>query len=241
MAALRLWLLVATLAGTGAAPESWSAIGVSNGGPWGPWAWQEMCPRGTYATGFSLKWPFPGSPLWPERPSIFLAVQVEPYQGKAKDDTALNGVRLHCTGGSHGGKPEAKTVESQSNVAREEVVLGGRRVASTESFLPLPPLSWGHWTDPLQCLPGSYLTGFSLRVERVRRGVNDYMGATNLRFVCSDGRVLEGQGLPWGEYGAWSPSCRKGLCGIQTKQEAMRGVLMDDSALNDVRFFCCAE
>lgn len=55
MAALRLWLLAAALAGTGAAPESWSAIGVSNGGPWGPWAWQEMCPRGTYATGFSLK------------------------------------------------------------------------------------------------------------------------------------------------------------------------------------------
>lgn len=126
--------------------------------------------------------------------------------------------------------------------AREEVAAqGGRRVASIESSLPLPPLRWGHWNDPLQCPPGSYLIGFSLRVERVRRGVSDYMGATNLRFVCSDGRVLEGQGLPWGEYGAWSPSCRKGLCGIQTKQEAIRGVLMDDSALNDVRFFCCAE
>ncbi|KAM3820868.1 vitelline membrane outer layer protein 1 homolog [Vipera latastei] len=196
MAALRLWLLAAALAGTGAVPESWPAIGVSNGGPWGPWAWQEMCPRGTYATGFSLK--------------------VEPYQGKAKDDTALNGIRLHCVGGSHGAKPEAKTVESQSNV-------------------------WGHWNAPLWCPPGSYLTGFSLRAERVRRGVSDYMGATNIRFLCSDGRVLEGQGLPWGEYGAWSPSCRKGLCGIQTKQEAIRGVLSDDSALNDVRFLCCTE
>lgn len=125
--------------------------------------------------------------------------------------------------------------------AREEVAQGGRRLASIESSLPLPPLRWGHWNDPLRCTPGSYLTGFSLRVERVRRGVSDYMGATNLRFLCSDGKVLEGQGLPWGEYGAWSPSCRKGLCGIQTKQEAIRGVLMDDSALNDVRFFCCAE
>ncbi|XP_058037373.1 vitelline membrane outer layer protein 1 homolog isoform X1 [Ahaetulla prasina] len=196
MVAVGLWFLVAALAGTGAAVESWPAIGVSNGGPWGPWAWQEMCPRGTYATGFSLK--------------------VEPYQGQAKDDTALNGLRLHCTRGGHDGKSEAKTVESQSNV-------------------------WGRWTKPLWCPTGGYLTGFSLRVERVRRGISDYMGATNIRFVCSDGKVLEGEGLPWGEFGAWSPSCLKGLCGIQTKQEAIRGVLMDDSALNDIRFLCCTQ
>lgn len=46
----------------------------------------------------------------------FLLPQVEPYQGQAKDDTALNGVQLYCTRGSHGEKSEAKTVESQSNV-----------------------------------------------------------------------------------------------------------------------------
>ncbi|KAG8147995.1 hypothetical protein E2320_023011 [Naja naja] len=196
MAALGLWLLGTTLAGTGAAVESWPVIGVPNGGPWGSWAWQEKCPRGTLATGFSLK--------------------VEPYQGQAKDDTALNGIRLHCTPGGQRGKPEAETVESQSNV-------------------------WGHWAEPLWCPPDGYLTGFSLRVEHVRRGLSDYTGATNIRFTCSSGRVLEGQGLPWGEYGAWSPSCLRGLCGIQTKQEAIRGALVDDSALNDVRFLCCAQ
>lgn len=32
-----------------------SVIEVTNGGPWGDWAWPEMCPDGFFASGFSLK------------------------------------------------------------------------------------------------------------------------------------------------------------------------------------------
>ncbi|XP_009977690.1 PREDICTED: vitelline membrane outer layer protein 1 homolog, partial [Tauraco erythrolophus] len=32
-----------------------SVITVSNGGPWGDWAWPEMCPKGSYAGGISFK------------------------------------------------------------------------------------------------------------------------------------------------------------------------------------------
>uniref|UniRef100_A0A9L0JH58 Vitelline membrane outer layer 1 homolog n=1 Tax=Equus asinus TaxID=9793 RepID=A0A9L0JH58_EQUAS len=32
-----------------------SVIEVTNGGPWGHWAWPEMCPDGFFASGFSLK------------------------------------------------------------------------------------------------------------------------------------------------------------------------------------------
>ncbi|XP_012515338.1 PREDICTED: vitelline membrane outer layer protein 1 homolog isoform X2 [Propithecus coquereli] len=32
-----------------------SVIEVTNGGPWGEWAWPEMCPVGSVASGFSLK------------------------------------------------------------------------------------------------------------------------------------------------------------------------------------------
>lgn len=32
-----------------------SVIEVTNGGPWGDWAWPEMCPDGFFASGFSIK------------------------------------------------------------------------------------------------------------------------------------------------------------------------------------------
>ncbi|XP_055450049.1 vitelline membrane outer layer protein 1 homolog [Psammomys obesus] len=69
-----------------------SIVDVANGGTWGDWAWPEMCPTGYFASGFSIK--------------------VEPPQGFPGDDTALNGIRLHCTRGN----PQQNThvVESQS-------------------------------------------------------------------------------------------------------------------------------
>ncbi|KAJ6654771.1 hypothetical protein lerEdw1_006557 [Lerista edwardsae] len=56
-----------------------SELTVKNGGPWGEWGPKEFCRNG-HAIGFSIK--------------------VLPYQGKWKDDTGLEGVRLHCRDGS---------------------------------------------------------------------------------------------------------------------------------------------
>nr|XP_045015031.1 vitelline membrane outer layer protein 1 homolog [Jaculus jaculus] len=136
--------------------------------------------------------------------------QVEPSQGIAGDDTALNGIRLHCTRGNAGHNTHA--VESKSG-------------------------SWGVWSEPLWCLGNSFLVAFSLRVEP-SKFPGDNTAVNNVRFRCSDGTELEGPGMGWGDFGDWSNTCPKGACGLQTKIEPSRG-LLDDTALNDVRIFCC--
>ncbi|XP_003416922.2 vitelline membrane outer layer protein 1 homolog isoform X2 [Loxodonta africana] len=193
-AKLLLLLLWATRCGpTGAGGPSGfkSVIEVTNGGPWGDWAWPEMCPDGFFANGFSLK--------------------VEPPQGIAGDDTALNGIRLHCAGGNT--ECNTHVVESQS----------GR---------------WGTWSEPQWCPGGGFLVAFSLRVEASVTPA-DNTAANNVFFRCSDGAELQGPGLTWGEFGDWSDPCPKGVCGLQTKIQLPRG-LGDDTALNDLRLFCCS-
>ncbi|CAK7317281.1 Vitelline membrane outer layer protein 1 homolog [Vulpes lagopus] len=195
-AAAKLLLLV-LLWGTCCGPaqadhlsEYTSVIEVTNGGPWGDWAWPEMCPDGFFASGFSLK--------------------EEPPQGISRDDTALNGIRLHCSRGN--AERNTQVVESQS----------GR---------------WGSWSEPLWCPGGGFLVAFSLSVE-ARQTLGDNTAANNVRFRCSDSTELERPGLAWGDFGKWSKPCPKGVCGLQTKVEPPMG-LQDDTALNDVRFFCC--
>ncbi|XDV33820.1 hypothetical protein PO909_004088 [Leuciscus waleckii] len=166
---------------------------VSNGMAWGIWGFKDMCPSGTFASGFSLK---------VKRPI------------GAGDDTALNGIRLHCVSLSKGPSDSQKNTTIESDVG-----------------------NWGEWTDIQWCHSG-VLKSFQLRVESPQ-GDKDDTAANNIRFTCTGGDVLDGDGTNWGKWGIWSPKCLgEGICGIQTRVEPQRGS-GDNTALNDVRMFCC--
>ncbi|XP_060936554.1 vitelline membrane outer layer protein 1 homolog isoform X2 [Limanda limanda] len=156
-----------------------------------------------------------GTWTWPDMcPPHFFAVgfstRVEAKQGSG-DDSAMNGIRLICA------KDEQR---------------------SSTSTVNSHPGHWGDWSNAQYC-PSGVLTSFQLRVEG-RQGGGDDSAVNNIKFRCSSDHVLEGTGLDWGEYGEWSQVCvNGGICGIETKIEEEQGE-GDDSALNDVRFHCCA-
>ena len=169
-----------------------SELTVTNGGGWGSWGQREMCPAGTYAAGFSLR--------------------VEDPVGR-EDDTALNGIRLHC-------------IESKASSDWY------RSYSTVQSDVG----SWGRWTDIKWC-PSGFLTAFQLRVER-SQGDGDDTAANNILFRCSQG-TLQGDGTNWGDWGTWSLTCEgKGICGLKTRIEVPQG-RDDDTSLNDVIMYCC--
>ncbi|XP_069506416.1 vitelline membrane outer layer protein 1 homolog isoform X1 [Ambystoma mexicanum] len=124
------------------------------------------------------------------------------------DDTSVNGIRLYCTGTKY---DKVHTVESGA---------GG----------------WGHWMPTIWC-PGVMLS-FSLKVDPKHGKHGDDTAVNNIKFYCSSGIIIEGNGGKMGTYGPWSASCAKGICGIQTRVEGPQW-LGDDTALNDAQLLCC--
>lgn len=68
---------------------------------------------------------------------------------------------------------------------------------------------------------------------------NDETAANNFLFQCNTGQLLDGQGLSRGSFGEWSNSCAAGICGLETKVQDPAGLFTDQTALNDVNFYCC--
>ncbi|XP_030645794.1 vitelline membrane outer layer protein 1 [Chanos chanos] len=148
--------------------EYYSVLTVDNGQSWGSWGSQAFCPAGSYATGFSLK--------------------VEYYQ-EGGDDTAVNGIRLHCT---QPGRDDSTRVESTSG-------------------------TWGEWTRTQFCPFGS-LKSFQLNVEPQHDGDNTAVNNIRFKcsgITMLEGYGMDFG--DWGRWS--SECSYGGICGIQTRVE----------------------
>lgn len=143
-------------------------------------------------------------------------LQVEAPRGEFGDDTALNSIRFFCgpVGGSF----------NHSNF-----------ITSRQGY-------WGSWGQVYTCVDNSTAIGIQLRVEK-SQGILDDTGANNLRMVCSDRLVHEGDGTIWGKWLTKSLCPRRtALCGLRTLVESWdRSDVLDndDTALNNADIACC--
>ncbi len=143
--------------------------------------------------------------------AVGVSLKIEASQGGG-DDTALNGIQLRC------GAP--------TNVASATISSGVG--------------GWGSWTNWIQCDNG-FINRATLRIEPSQGGGDD-TGAVDADFYCSSGTRLwhSGPHFSWGDWKTLQ-SCPDGtaICGLQTKVERDQGG-GDDTALNDVTFYCCS-
>ncbi len=94
---------------------------------------------------------------------------------------------------------------------------------------------WGKWRNFQSCGHGSYVNGFSNRVEGNQKGGDD-TAMNAIRMTCTNGRTLTPHGGLWGGWGH-SARCPGGYTGAQVRIERQQGD-GDDTALNCVKLWC---
>ncbi|VDI49522.1 Hypothetical predicted protein [Mytilus galloprovincialis] len=102
----------------------------------------------------------------------------------------------------------------------------------------------GDWSDDEFCTKGHYAIGYKMKNE-----IRDNTGANHVKFKCRNFKdsmsyfelsYPAGYGTH-GSYGESSEACpvNSAIYGIKTKIQPYQGEDGDDTALYDVKFFCC--
>ncbi|XP_063275722.1 vitelline membrane outer layer protein 1 homolog [Prinia subflava] len=98
---------------------------------------------------------------------------------------------------------------------------------------------WGQWGDPEFCPPGSFASGFQLKVHPHQGLFGDDTGLNGVRLLCDTGRDTVTSSL--GPLGSWGPArtCppRERLVSFRLRVEPSRGV-WDDAAATDMAATC---
>ncbi|VDI47391.1 Hypothetical predicted protein [Mytilus galloprovincialis] len=128
-----------------------------------------------------------------------------------------------------------------------EIICGSRSGERCGDTASSGQQQWGTWTVEALCPAKTFLTAFSLQVDQINT-IYDNTGANYVRFSCKYikdeyfdfGLSVSPGHARYGLYGNWSDACpaNSAICGVKTKMHAYQ-VHGDDTALNDVQFFCC--
>jgi len=99
----------------------------------------------------------------------------------------------------------------------------------------------GDWLARLDCIGYHVPVAFRIRVlpPEEETEETDKTGMNNIEFRCDSEEILPGLGTDIGEWGDYSGTCQRGICGLATKVQPEGGLFTDDTTLNDVQFLCC--
>ncbi|XP_042237659.1 vitelline membrane outer layer protein 1-like isoform X2 [Homarus americanus] len=139
----------------------------------------------------------------------------------AVDDTSINGIMLYC--------------RAPGDVGHDGI---SPKVDAGEYTITSTVQRWGDWRGKRECFQG-FLTGLKMKSEEYQGIIEDDTAANDLEMQCNwSTETLNGGGNHWGYWSDYA-DCPDGwvICGIETRVEAETAT--DDTALNDVRMFCC--
>lgn len=98
---------------------------------------------------------------------------------------------------------------------------------------------WGDWGSDVYCSSGEKLSGFIMKSEP-NQGSGDDTAANSLKMYCTNRELFNHHEGPWGRWGKlFTCPANTSICGLRTQVEPKRGKDIDDTALNNVIFYCC--